>query len=48
MIEDVEDIEDFRRLKDEDKEVISKLLRDFEKDKDSKGLSYVFRKACDT
>jgi hypothetical protein len=33
----VEDIEDFRKLKDEDKEVVSNLLKAFEKFKDSKG-----------
>lgn len=37
VIEDVDDIEDFRKIKDEDKEVIKKLLKEFQKFRDSKG-----------
>ena len=37
VIEDVEDIEDFRKIKDEDKKVVSDLLKEFEKFKGNKG-----------
>ena len=33
----MEDIEDFRKIKDEDKKIVSDLLKDFEKFKDNKG-----------
>ncbi len=45
VIEDVEDIEDFGKLKDEDQETIQNLLRDFEKFQKNKGSGSTPKKA---